>query len=99
MTEKKRVVYRGVSMIKGWPEKIAAAQNIPSFILDGHSVSRISYGAEKNDWGAERQPCDDCRVIKGEFHVPGCDIEECPVCHDQLISCECSFEDSSDLDW
>ncbi len=33
--------------------------------------------------------CHDCRVLIGGYHHSGCDIEECPVCHRQLISCEC----------
>lgn len=55
--------------------------------------SRIRYGSEKDDWGAEKVPCHDCRVIKGEFHVPSCDVEECPVCGDQLSSCDCPFDE------
>jgi hypothetical protein len=31
--------------------------------------------------------CHDCRCTEGNFHHPGCDVEECPVCHGQLISC------------
>jgi hypothetical protein len=33
--------------------------------------------------------CNDCGVPKGGIHHHGCDIEECPVCHDQYISCAC----------
>ena len=32
--------------------------------------------------------CHDCGVGKGQFHHPGCDMEECPICRGQLISCE-----------
>jgi hypothetical protein len=31
----------------------------------------------------------------GGFHHPGCDTEECPKCHGQLISCGC-LDDSED---
>jgi len=31
------------------------------------------------------KPCGDCGVLKGEFHVEGCDIEICPKCGGQLI--------------
>lgn len=34
-------------------------------------------------------PCGDCAVAKGGYHHPGCDMEECPVCGGQLISCSC----------
>jgi hypothetical protein len=34
--------------------------------------------------------CSDCAVKLGEFHDPGCDMERCPVCLRQRISCGCS---------
>ena len=33
--------------------------------------------------------CPDCGVGPGEFHKAGCDIEQCPYCGQQLISCRC----------
>jgi hypothetical protein len=27
--------------------------------------------------------------LPGYFHHVGCDWEECPRCHDQLLSCDC----------
>ena len=35
--------------------------------------------------------CHDCGILnrQGNFHHPGCDIERCPICGYQLISCEC----------
>lgn len=100
MTDSKKVLYRGRSMIEGWPEKIVKAQAISSYTLRGKSFSRVRYGSEADDWGADKSPCHDCAVIKGEFHVPDCDVEECPSCGGQLISCDCSFDDiagSADL--
>jgi hypothetical protein len=88
MEEKRFVIYQGVRMIEGWPEKILSAQHQPTYSIQGKDVPRVRYGDESDDWGADKQPCQDCRVIKGQFHVPGCDIEECPVCHEQKLSCE-----------
>jgi hypothetical protein len=96
MTEPKRILYRGVPMVEGWPEEIRAAQEIPSYSLDGKSVPRIRYGNEQDDWGADNHACHDCGVIKGELHVVGCDGEECPVCHAQLLSCDCHFDKDED---
>ena len=36
--------------------------------------------------------CVDCGRSLGEFHLSGCDQEECPRCGDQLISCSCCAE-------
>jgi len=33
--------------------------------------------------------CPDCNTTWGNYHHPGCDREECPKCHRQLISCGC----------
>ncbi len=33
--------------------------------------------------------CPDCGSRPGEVHDFGCDVEECPSCHQQLISCGC----------
>lgn len=38
---------------------------------------------------SERSPCGDCGAVKGQYHCNGCDIEECPRCHGQLLSCDC----------
>lgn len=33
--------------------------------------------------------CHDCAVKPGELHKPGCDVERCPRCGYQMISCDC----------
>jgi hypothetical protein len=90
--EKKFVIYNGVRMIEGWPEKIQEAQSHISVVIDGKAYARVRYGEEADDWGADKVACHDCRVIKGQIHVWGCDVERCPACAGQLISCDCNYE-------
>jgi hypothetical protein len=94
--EKKFVIYNGARMIEGWPERIQEAQNEPTVIIDGKEHNRVRYGEEEEDWGADRGPCHDCAVIKGQLHVPGCDVERCPVCGGQAIGCDCEYEGDDD---
>jgi hypothetical protein len=39
MAQPKRILYRGVPMIEGWPEKIMAAQEIVSFKSEGRDIN------------------------------------------------------------
>ena len=83
------VIYKGARMIKGWPEKIEAAQLESTFCIGGIERQRIRYGEESDGWIADRQACRDCGVVKGQFHVPWCAVEICPVCRRQWITCQC----------
>ena len=33
--------------------------------------------------------CGDCNAKYGHYHHSGCDCERCPVCGEQLLSCDC----------
>ena len=38
--------------------------------------------------------CHDCNIKHGGYHHPGCDVERCPRCEGQLISCGCLDKDA-----
>ena len=40
--------------------------------------------------------CHDCSAKEGELHQYGCDMERCPFCGGQLISCGCCEEFSEE---
>ncbi len=95
MTDDK-IVYRGVSMVRGWPERIRAAQQITTCRRNGLEMPRFRYGFEPGRWGSADRPCHDCCVIKGEYHVPGCDVDRCPACGGQLwLGCDCELPENS----
>ena len=39
----------------------------------------------------EKQRCHDCDCLEGEIHKLGCDMETCPFCGGQLLSCDCCY--------
>lgn len=42
--------------------------------------------------------CHDCNVASGQYHHLGCDMERCPICERQLITCGCFYEELEDAD-
>lgn len=83
-----RVEFRGTMVASFWPAKLAQAQLKTTYFVE---LSRIRYGDEPSGLHAAQYPCSDCGAVRGECHVPGCDMEECPVCHGQALSCDCIF--------
>ena len=68
--------------------------------IDGKIIPRIKFGEEsKYSTHAENEDsntksayeyCDDCTAKQGENHLLGCDLEICPTCFLQGITCNCN---------
>lgn len=59
-------------------------------LIHGILYDPIKVGDE-GDWYADRpnETCGDCGEGYGKQHLPQCDIERCPACGGQLLSCDC----------
>ena len=92
-----------------WIDDYTEAQKNKTVRLSGETYRRIRFGKEPLWDGATedeatmwrelaRRPCHDCGVIKGEFHLDGCDWEHCPRCKGQYLCCGCRTEEDDEWD-
>lgn len=58
--------------------------------IDGRLYDAIKFGDDKDNFDIPIGVCHDCGAKLGEFHHDNCDMEECPCCGFQLISCDCN---------
>ncbi len=59
---------------------------------EGCDCAMIEYGGQKYLRLEAEDDCHDCGAKAGHYHHFGCDMETCPVCGGQLISCDCEIE-------
>ena len=53
------------------------------------NIDGIEYVRSRFHFNEQSGRCHDCGIIHGELHHCNCDVEQCPVCKDQLLSCGC----------
>jgi len=64
--------------------------NLEMTTADGCTLSELKIDGEVfARRSCERRRCHDCNARPGRFHHLGCDLERCPRCGDQLITCGC----------
>jgi hypothetical protein len=89
----KLIQVRGRTVRESWPADFQDAQELVALAFDGVDYPRIPYGDEREGWPEEMEileHCHDCDVRTGELHLPGCDVERCPRCREQKITCPCT---------
>ena len=65
---------------------------VDAFHVEGCPIEMIAYGSEPGG-GAFRLRCGDCGVARGGHHHPGCDVQRCPLCRGQMMTCDCRFDE------
>lgn len=64
------------------------------YLIKGKLYDPIIFGEEDDDWvGNDENPtCGDCSCKLNEQHLNSCDIERCPCCGGQMLSCDCGVK-------
>lgn len=88
--------YCGLEMTAGDGAAVRGCSPDP-VAIEGTSYQPVRCGSERG-WRLARGRCGDCGAWRGEVHHHGCDVELCPRCGGQLITCGCLWADEEDLD-
>jgi hypothetical protein len=86
------VTYNGIRMRRDYAESLEQAQRAAYYRTEGSLVPRTHFGAETYPMvtpGIGICPC--CSAARGQLHEPLCEREQCPVCKQQVMSCDCDI--------
>jgi hypothetical protein len=61
-------------------------------LINVGGVPRCGHPKCENNIKPKKVKCHDCGVEEGDKHKDGCDMERCPFCGGQLISCDCCYD-------
>lgn len=71
------------------------------YLIKGKLYEPVKVG-DKGDWyeGEPDRTCGDCGHKYGEVHMEGCDVERCPACGRQMLTCDCGpiYKVEDDID-
>ena len=86
------VTYNGVQMRRDYAESLQQAQRAVFYRTGGSLVPRIRFGEETYPTvTAGAGICACCSAARGQLHEPLCEREQCPVCKQQTMSCDCDI--------
>ena len=81
----------GASASRNARREIDDAQLSRAYRIAGEPLARVPFGLEIAGVARCDDRCADCAASPGEYHVPGCEHEQCPACGGRVISCRCAY--------
>ena len=82
------------NLCRGDMDKVDGCINKKFLCADGKIVNAKPYTPlTKEEEKHLPKRCHDCHCRLGNYHHDSCDMERCPRCGGQALSCECNLED------